>query len=92
MSSSLWSIICVCLLANTLACRTSSTLSRYSFSEPKALAALFVAPVIKSCETITDASRWTIDTMQRIVAKAKLPSKATIECDLPKGVPCKALP
>ena len=51
-----------------------------------------IAPIIKSCETITDASGWTIDTMQRIVAKAKLPSKAIIECDLPKGVPCKALP
>lgn len=50
------------------------------------------ASVVKSCETITDASAWTIDTMQRIVAKAKLPSKATIECDLPKGVPCKTLP
>ena len=51
-----------------------------------------IAPIIKSCETITDASGWTIDTMQRIVAQAKLPSKAIIECDLPKGVPCKALP
>lgn len=51
-----------------------------------------IAPIIKSCETITDASGWTIDTMQRIVAKAKLPSKVIIECDLPKGVPCKALP
>lgn len=51
-----------------------------------------VAPVIKSCETITDASSWTIDTMQTIFAKAKLPSKSSIECDLPKGVPCKSLP
>lgn len=51
-----------------------------------------VAPVVKSCETITDASGWTIETMQKVVAKAKLPSKATIECDVPKGVPCKALP
>lgn len=51
-----------------------------------------VAPVVKSCEMITDASSWTIDTMQTILAKAKLPSRATIECDLPRGVPCKALP
>ncbi|CAM4182759.1 type II secretion system protein [Acinetobacter pragensis] len=51
-----------------------------------------IAPVIKACETITDASGWTLDTMQKVIATAKLPSKAKIECNLPEGVPCKALP
>lgn len=49
-------------------------------------------PVAKSCESITDASSWSVDNMQKIKAKARLPSIVGIECDLPNGVPCKELP
>ena len=48
-----------------------------------------LAPVIRSCETITDASSWTIDSMNIINARPKYPSEETIECDLPNGVPCR---
>ncbi|WP_322111811.1 pilin [Acinetobacter sedimenti] len=50
------------------------------------------SPVIKACESVTDASGWTLDTMQKITAIAKHPGGATIECNLPNGVSCVILP
>ena len=51
-----------------------------------------IAPVVSTCESITDATGWTIGTQQKIEAVAKAPSNAQIECDIPNGNPCKVLP
>ncbi len=45
-----------------------------------------------ACQTITDASGWTLVTQQKIIAIAKSPSSARIECDIPNGSPCRVLP
>lgn len=50
-----------------------------------------VAPVTSACQTITDASGWTLATVQVIEASAVPPSTATIECNLPAGTPCRRL-
>lgn len=50
------------------------------------------APVLSACQFITDATGWTIATQQKIVAVAKSPSNARIECDIPNGSPCRVLP
>lgn len=49
-------------------------------------------PTPKACNSITDASAWTSNTMGKIIAISKNPGNATIECDLPDGIPCKVLP
>lgn len=51
-----------------------------------------VAPIISACEEITDATGWTVETMQKISAKTKAPVNKTIECDLPAGSPCRLIP
>jgi len=51
-----------------------------------------IAPAISACESITDATGWTLITQQKILAIAKSPSKARIECDIPNGTPCVVLP
>ena len=51
-----------------------------------------IAPVISACQSITDATGWTLATQQKIVAIAKSPSNARIECDIPNGSPCRILP
>lgn len=51
-----------------------------------------IAPVITACHSITDATGWTLNTQQKIVAIAKAPSNARIECDIPNGTPCVILP
>lgn len=51
-----------------------------------------VAPYISDCQFITDATGWTSATQQKIVAVAKPPSNARIECDIPNGAPCRVLP
>lgn len=50
------------------------------------------APVIRACMSITDATGWTLKTQQKIIAIAKPPSNARIECDIPNGSPCRILP
>lgn len=50
------------------------------------------APAISACQTITDATGWTLVTQQKVIAVAKLPSNARIECDIPNGTPCMILP
>lgn len=50
------------------------------------------SPILNSCQSITDATGWTLDTGQRIEAIAKAPSNAHIECDIPNGTPCKIVP
>lgn len=50
-----------------------------------------IAPIVSACESITDATGWTLATQQKILATAKLPSNARIECDIPKGTPCIVL-
>ena len=49
-------------------------------------------PVISTCHSITNAIGWTLATQKKIVAIAKSPSNARIECDLPNGSPCRVLP
>ncbi|WP_162799521.1 pilin [Psychrobacter proteolyticus] len=51
-----------------------------------------VAPVSSACQFITDATGWTSETQQKIVAVAKKPSNGRIECDVPNGSPCRVLP
>ena len=50
------------------------------------------APILSACQSITDATGWTLETQQKIVAVAKSPSNARIECDIPNGSPCRVLP
>ncbi|BFM01753.1 hypothetical protein Psyaliredsea_04000 [Psychrobacter alimentarius] len=51
-----------------------------------------VAPISRACRSITDASGWKSATQQKIIAIAKPPSNARIECDIPKGASCHILP
>ena len=47
------------------------------------------APQQRACATITNAAGWRLATAQtKITAQSKSPGNATIECDLPSGVPC----
>ncbi|MGP5211332.1 prepilin-type N-terminal cleavage/methylation domain-containing protein [Psychrobacter alimentarius] len=47
-----------------------------------------IAPNMNVCQSMTDATGWTLETQQKIIAIAKPPSNARIECDIPKGTPC----
>ncbi len=49
-------------------------------------------PTVSSCKSITDATGWTLATQQKIIATAKSPSDARIECDIPNGAPCRITP
>lgn len=51
-----------------------------------------IAPVVSACQSITDAAGWTLLTQRKILATAKSPSNARIECDIPNGAPCHVLP
>lgn len=51
-----------------------------------------IAPTLGACQSITDATGWTLETQQQIIAMAKLPSSARIECDIPNGSPCRIMP
>lgn len=53
---------------------------------------VIAAPIFSACESITDATGWTLDTWGIIEATAKSPSNARIECDVPNGTPCAVLP
>lgn len=48
-----------------------------------------IAPTISACQSITDATDWTLETQQKIIAIAKSPSSTRIECDIPNGSPCR---
>lgn len=48
--------------------------------------------ILNSCQSITDATGWTLNTWQKIEAITKAPSNARIECNIPKGTPCVVLP
>lgn len=50
------------------------------------------SPILSSCQSITDATGWTLDTWGIIEATVKSPSNARIECDIPNGTPCIILP
>ena len=50
------------------------------------------SPILSSCQSITDATGWTLHTWQKIEAIAKAPSHGSIECDIPNGTPCIILP
>lgn len=54
--------------------------------------ALPIAPVVSTCQSITDATGWTLLTQRKILATAKAPLNARIECDIPNGTPCIVLP
>lgn len=51
-----------------------------------------IAPTLGACQSITNATGWTLQTQQKIIAIAKSPSTARIECDIPNGSPCRILP
>lgn len=51
-----------------------------------------IAPTLGACQSITDATGWTLATQQKIIAIAKSPSTARIECDIPNGSPCRIMP
>jgi len=52
-----------------------------------------LAPNVNACQSITNASGWTSATQQKIVAIAKSPSDARIECDIPnETTTCMVLP
>ena len=55
-------------------------------------AVLPIAPVTSACQSITDATGWTLLTQRKILATSKSPSNARIECDIPNGTPCIVLP
>ncbi len=48
-----------------------------------------IAAALNSCQSITDATGWTLDTQEKIIAIAKQPSETRIECDIPNGSPCR---
>ena len=50
------------------------------------------SPNLSSCQSITDATGWTLKNWRKIEAVAKVPSNTRIECDIPKGTPCVILP
>lgn len=50
------------------------------------------SPLVSACQFITDATGWTLATQQKIIATAKSPSDARIECDIPNGAPCRIMP
>lgn len=50
------------------------------------------APMPSACASITDASNWSTDNLDKVIAIAKPPSNARIECDIPNGTPCKIVP
>lgn len=50
------------------------------------------APDTGACQSITDATGWTLEIQQEIIAIAKPPSNARIECDIPNGAPCRITP
>ena len=50
------------------------------------------APTPSACVSITDATGWTLATQQKVIALAKPPSNARIECDIPNGASCHILP
>lgn len=49
-------------------------------------------PTPSACTSITDASHWSTDDVDKVIAIAKPPSNARIECDIPNGTPCKIVP
>lgn len=49
------------------------------------------APTPSACQSITDATSWTADTAQHIIAVAKSPSDTRIMCDILNGTPCVLL-
>ena len=51
-----------------------------------------IAPTLGACQSITNASGWTLATQQKLIAMAKSPSNARIECDIPNGSPCRVVP
>ena len=50
-----------------------------------------VAPVLNACQSITDATGWTLETQQVVEARAKPSSNALIQCDISVGTPCRLL-
>lgn len=50
------------------------------------------APMPSACASITDASNWSTNDVNKVIAIAKPPSNARIECDIPNGTPCKIIP
>lgn len=51
-----------------------------------------VTPSLGACESITDATGWTSETQQAIIAIAKSPSNVRIKCDIPNGSSCHIVP
>ena len=51
-----------------------------------------ISPILNACQSITDATGWTLITQQQIIAVTPAPHNARIECDIVNGNPCKILP
>ena len=51
-----------------------------------------IAPTVGACDSITDATGWTLATQQTIVAIAKPPSNTRIECNPINGSSCQIVP
>lgn len=49
------------------------------------------SPVINSCDTITDAQGWTLQTQDKIVATVSSLPNIRIICDVPNGGICKTV-
>ncbi|MGM8897106.1 MULTISPECIES: prepilin-type N-terminal cleavage/methylation domain-containing protein [unclassified Psychrobacter] len=64
----------------------------YTLKDENNTSVSIIAPVISACQSITDATGWTLETQQKIIATAKQPSNVRIECDIPNGSPCRILP
>lgn len=84
-------------VADTQSSACMSEVKRYSIqvylaiNDPEA-SVLPIAPIVSACQSVTDATGWTVVTQQKIYAVAKAPSNVRIECDIPNGNPCKFLP
>jgi type IV pilus assembly protein PilA len=81
--------------AKTSAClyevKSYSNLVYIELNEPDATI-VSITSTPQSCLFITNARGWTSQTQQKIMATAKPPSNARIECDVPNGAPCRVLP
>lgn len=50
------------------------------------------SPTLSACQSITDATGWTLTNWRKVEAVAKSPSNTRIECNIPNGTPCVVLP
>lgn len=59
----------------------------YTFLNDEDNESQLLPPIISACESITDASQWTV-VQDLIIAEAKAPSTSKIKCNISTGAPC----